>query len=494
MSEDTSSRGCAALINLVISAIILLILIAVLLPGYFTLPDWFGDFIDLSRVEKPTAWGETNLYPKDGPKAEYVYLLSTVPERKRITQKTENEDQNQQVQKYRVILSCKRINTNEFEWQQNLGEIYPNVFPQVKLIYDDEQVYTFFEKEINAFSLLTGEKQWYLEVNEIIPTDCASCIQLDAKQNFLLLKLNSGVLKGIDSNTGMQVWEQIFPVQNQASFPTLLHNAQNTLYFVPNQNSGNPENQLNYFNTLNAQTQLQLSFPFKIHHTVLKKHKLYLINQQKSRYFFELYQLTDGKKTWSHALPPPIILNSSGNREDKFFEGNSALYTVSRNQSGRTHHILELTYDQSKPRVLLESSDYELKILDEAYNQLYVQAWHKSKNTQMELWSVNKTNGEINWTFQLNSSISFLQVPNSIDLYLHQYHQKIYCFQSLSLPRRLQVTALDLKTGKVIQEADYNVNDTPLSGVNSHRNQLYFTIGALYIFDLDELTLIKEWP
>ena len=494
MSEETSSRGCAALINLVISAVILLILIAVLLPGYFTLPDWFGDFIDLSSVEKPTAWGDINLYPKDGPKADYVYLLNTAPELKRITQNTKNEDQSQQVQSYKVLLSCKRIITNEFVWQQELGKIYPNVFPQVKLLYDDAKAYTLFKKEIKAFSLVSGEEQWHLELNESIPTDCASCIKLDAKQSFMLLKLNSGVVKGIDLNTGMQVWEQAFSAQHQADFQGLLQNTQNTAYLVSNLSSDNPETQLNYFNTLNAQTQLKLSFPFSIQYSLLKEENLYLLNQQNGRYFFELYQLTEGKKAWSQKLPPNIILNSSVNRENRFFEGKKAIYLISHNPSGRTHQVIELTYNQPKPRTLLQSSDYELKILSEGYDQLYVQAWHKSRNTQMELWSVSKEDGKINWTFDLNASINFLKVPQSLDLYLHQYHQKLYCFQSLSLPRRLQVTVLDLKTGKVLQEADYNVNDTPLSGVNSHRNQLFFTIGALYIFDLDELVLTKEWP
>ena len=99
MSEDSSNTGCAALINLVVSVIILLILVGFLLPGYFDLPDWFSNFIDLSRIEKPVAWGNVNSFPQTPQNSKYVYLLNTSPEKKLQT----TEEGEVQAQHYEVL-------------------------------------------------------------------------------------------------------------------------------------------------------------------------------------------------------------------------------------------------------------------------------------------------------------------------------------------------------------------------------------------------------
>ena len=313
----------------------------------------------------------------------------------------------------KFLLSCKKANSNEIVWKQKLGRIYPNFFPQVSLRYDDEYVYTFFEKDIRAFALATGEEKWYIQLNKTLPENCEDCIQIDKHLNFLVLKVSPNLLKGIDLKRGVPIWEKNFPATTSGDFSDLLQENQKTAYVVSDLSSGNAGSQLNGLNTKSGETFVQQSFPFEIYHTVLKEDQLFILNQQQGRYFFEKYQLSNGTKTWSRALPSTVFLDVPRVRQNWFYEGRLAFYIVSQNKSLRTQYILKFDYEQGKSKVLLESGDYELKIVDDDIRNLYVQAWHKSQNTLMELWSVNKINGKINWSYRLGCFLKFFTYTSS---------------------------------------------------------------------------------
>ncbi|MDX2306324.1 MAG: PQQ-binding-like beta-propeller repeat protein [Microscillaceae bacterium] len=490
-SEESTGRGCAAFINLILSAIILLVLAVFLLPDFIQLPDWFSNYVDVTKVEKRKVWGKAYTFPLNDPRPRYVLFLNTRPERKKITKiiKEKNPEKF-----YEILLTCKKIGKAEVLWEKKLGHFYPNGFPEVTLLLDSSSIYAAFQKDIWAYTPETGKEKWHIQLNEALPEGCTHCVQLDQKQKVMLLQTHSNRLKGIDLITGMPLWEKNFPATISQELLNLQPELRNSGIILFSMNSGNAENQWIYINTLSGKEVQSVALPQNLKYTILHQEQLYLLFTQKNQDFIEKIQLPEGKSLWKVPLTRETILKPAQITLEDFYESNGHFYKIGQDPNGRYDRVIKIENNTGKSQMLYETRDYELKFLHEDARRLYIQAWNKSKNSHMELWCIEKDSGKILWTFLLDASLDFLSMDQNLDLQLHTERRMLYCIQGLKLPRRLQVSVLDVTQGTLLRQQEYQVEDAPWTGVQWLEGKAYLTIGDLYLLDFEELILSTEWP
>ena len=488
-NPENTSKGCAVLINLVVSVIVLIVLVSVLIPGLVNLPDWAESIKKIPLIQKKSVFGKPYTFTTHSrQKASKILFFNG---------RTKNQNTLDNTKIYPLNLVYKQADAYEFLWKTDLKLSLPADIDYVKINDDFSTIYVMDKDHLRAINRNTGAEAWFIELSDRIHPDCEDCMQVNA-QNIIVLTQDQ-MLYSIHLRDGRLAWQ--IRLNNPNSWGLGFYQIGQKLIVLDkiNNNADAPPAFYVYNNQTGAPIEnikvegFSMYYPYFFY-----RDKLYLFTEDaKKQVKLECRSLEKEKVIWSEILSSEIILPQTDftlktNAEEWLYNDFENLY-VKLSMSRFSHQIAKIRLSDGKRTMLHANQDYNFSLMTDTRNLLIVNAFRVRGSDRNEIWAIDKITGKVKWRYQLKSGQVYSTKNNELgwsatikdnQLYIIQYNTN----GSLSLER------IDLSNAEQISKNNYTVKKGVFSGISWTSDKVFLAIQNLYSIDLKDNSIHIDWP
>lgn len=494
-SSENTGKGCAALINLIISVFILAILLFTLLPGLIQLPDWAQSLKKITLVPKRKVSGEiftfTNHVQEESHNLLIINQLINIHPLPRIIKKKGKRPRPSPILTYKNIIDRQAL------WEIPLPEVSIEETSRIRSLFDYHNIYLIVKDKLTAIARNTGKELWQVNLNTTLPFNCTTCVQMSYDYNIAFLLTQDRVLYAISLKNGQILW------QTQLNSP---HFSQTGFYMLQNQigvlDQATHEKKSPFvfrffeINTGHHSKSITLpDFTFQ-QQVVFQKSHLFTLEEATNTIKIRAFNLQrqSKKPIWESELASHFLTNLSAKEITLFDE--TSLY-IQTSFSSLQQQISKINLKTGKNTPLLQTENYQLKFVSQTSDFLLVNALNNRNSTQNELWAIHKNTGKKIWTYSLKNKERFKENFQTIEWVVQAYQNQLMLLQLLphTSPKHktMQFEIIDLYKGKKVKQYTFKVKNDNWSNTQFTKNYIYFSIQDLYSIDLKNFHLHVEW-
>ncbi|NJL11711.1 MAG: PQQ-binding-like beta-propeller repeat protein [Microscillaceae bacterium] len=497
-SPEKIGKGCAALINLVVSVLILVVLAFVLLPGFVKLPDWAEKLRKSNLIDRRKAQGPVHLIPNSQNARQADLLVLNRLDGAISLRNVLKTDAPPQVRP--LWFSYLQTEPYERRWEKPLPQSDGLAREQLALTTTYSQLFFSVKNQLYAWKLRTGEKEWQAPLRDVLNPLCRQCLQVSLDFKTVLVLGQDQYLQAFHTQTGKAKWqvrvqqirsegESFYVYQNRVGLKDLVQGK--AFYrefdiqtgrvlqewplenYLPNSPHLRQRTQLAYFAQkvgANASFQLRLL-------NILKENKLRL--------------------QWEIALPAgceiPLLPSVRALHPEEWWhqEGDFYYLLLSNVRGGQVLYRINLQNGQLQE--WLKEEDYELSIVDTNRDFLLLNARRRRGSSRNELWMMAKNTGKIRWKYLLNSESPYQTKALQIDWAAWLDEQSLVLLEQ-DANQKIRVQLFRAFDGELLKKSQYKLSGGPWTGLNRLENFAWLSLGDVYGLDLKNPQLIKVFP
>jgi outer membrane protein assembly factor BamB len=358
---------------------------------------------------------------------------------------------------------------------------------------DAARVYVADGATLMALDRNNGQMLWQTSLANNIQTGCAEvhpCLQRVGDQVVALAR--DGTVQGFAGSTGAPVWSRRL---NSQPRQFLVNNDQVILV----DNDANNRAVVLILNGANGDLVHELQPSCTFPNLTMRPHSSdqFLVTPDRSALLVVgsgtyacawRYNLSDGALTWSYTPPGvngPLPFTWS---MSSLAVADPTLYFVKDDGDTVQIFALDSHIEASTPQPLYSVAGYELTVLYPLGDLLLVSATPDYARDEVELWAIDRANGDRRWQRKLETTHSFDEwVTRPTD-------QGIFLMVCSWNEDDCRFEVLDFATGTSKGQVREQVG-TPFSGAAWLGNQGFLTLdGTLYAIDLRSAAIEYTWP
>ncbi len=489
-SEERAGRGCAIFINLIFSAIVLLVLTTILLPEVIELPKWVQQVRNFTVLEKRKVLQAPVTFT-NSPDQVAEYLLVFNLQRTATANRTATD---QPVRSYDVLVTHKKAGVYELDWETKLGATTNQTISRPQTYFDQAHVYILFEKELLALQRSNGRILWRYALKAALGDTNGSsfAINLPARMAYLIDQDNT--LTAIRLSDGRPAWQkklsprasrlEVYSIGRQIGL-LAQDFVKSPQFYLYDASSGKVAEEI----ILDTYEAFLPVFYYK--------GNLFGVDLSAENAVLACRVLPSGTLLWSSPLPRDFvdILESTRRnaRSQPFYFQGSDIYAFRPiNQSGG--EIIDFNFRDGRSQVIQKQANYRFSPLVQERGILLVQANPPSLNANPEIWAIDQRRGTRLWTYPLSLRNIYDENSQNFNFAIHSRGNRVWLMEKTKEEAELRITSLDLNTGKPLRERTHKTTAQDWTGLQWTRQQVYLSAGDLYAIDLETLGAKVEWP
>ena len=364
---------------------------------------------------------------------------------------------------------------------------------QMGLTADAARVYMADGATLMALDRNSGETVWQSSLANNLQTGCAEsdpCLQQVGDQTVALAR--DGTIQGFAGSTGAPLWSRRLNTQPRQ----FLVNGDQVIVV---DNDDNNRAVVVVINGVNGDVLYELypscTFPnieMRPHssdqfHVTPDGSALIIVSSGTYACAWR-YQLSDGALVWSYTADDDEDFLPFTWSMSSLAVADPIVYFVNEEGDATQIYGLDTQSEGATPQLLYEVEDYELTVQYPLGDLLLVSAQPDYASDEVELWAIDRNNGERRWQRKLETTHTFDKwVTRPTD-------QGLFVAVCSWDDDDCRFEVLDITTGaskgQIREEAGY-----PFSGAAWRGNQGFLTInGKLYVMDLTTGEIEYTWP
>lgn len=486
-NAELKGRGCAALINLIVSSVLLILLVALLLPGMIELPSWVYKVRDLTLADtRQIQRGAVAIKPQNAPNAAPNLLILNLRLQQGIIEHERLDDKND----LRLMLTYKSPEQYEPIWEKEVAQVAPSNLEDNLLIADQTRAYFLQNDKLQAYRLADGVKLWQTRLSDLVARNCHDCLQLSTAGVLVVLSKDQK-LYGIDPSKGAIIWEKRLNSWHNTNIGFELA-AQDIVLreevIYPKQSGKANDSEMLLIDTRTGKNKQEILLPNTETITKIVEDKLYALSTGDSLGHLLCYALGSGDLLWENKLPKGYYFEAN---TPNWHFGEGKFYFVFQRKDEQSIWSFD-PLGQSFHR-LYQSQDYQFNLLELEQNCLYLQAHKLRGSRRYELWQISLNHQKrSNWQMPLQIS-QWNHLTETTFAYKILSNGQMLCIQRSDV-EELLVRAIDLKNGEILQEKAYKVRPNPWTGTLWDKKEVYISLKGLYRLELETAKFSLNWP
>jgi hypothetical protein len=493
---EQASQGCVALLNLIVSAVILFILVFILMPGFIDLPEWAEDLRKNKLIEKRKVEGPVQILPNPAKPSEnqvivFNALYGGLPV-KQILKKQTLETTTP------LLITSRKANDYQRLWDKALPNSDVTQYKYLKTVSNFNTLYLLYQQRLRAWSLENGSEKWSVNLQEVIEPACNDCFQFSVDFKIVLILDNNQTLYSINAVNGRILWQKSF--KNSLPIYAGFYLYRNSIGLLK---SSNNTSSYVLIDILTGEIQKEIKLTGRTDNTPFRQNRnqLFYFNLDSKLKFPQLII----QELFGTQAPKNISIPLD---ETLFNEYNYTINNLNEwwREDGETI-FLKIPSEKSKPRMLkINKSNgrvqevflpkgYDWLIVDEDANLLLLNAQKEGASQINELWVLSKKEGELLWKHSLQSPQIFQKQSTNMSWAAHLQNQQLIVLEWLD-KSQLDILVFGANSGALQRKNKSNVKGEQWDGVTWTDEAIWLSIQVLYQIDLNRSSLYatQEFP
>lgn len=495
MSEEEKKQvlnpGCSAMLNLFLSAIILIFVIWLLFVG--DISEFFNGIRNFSLNEKRQAWGNvTAVYPPKKLDPNHILIFNAKKNAFSFSKLKQGEK--------KLYLTKKEIETQATVWESELSDIEFLSLPYTKIEYNQELVFMASESSLKAFSQEDGREVWTKKLEDRIEPICENCLELI--QNNLVVLTKDRILQGIAPQTGKTLWQVRLNTSNASGLG--FHNLEEQIALVDQvQNRANANTAFYFYNAKTGKVIQKLdlgqtNFMLPISPDRYGESIYCFYEKDLQNTFIQRNEVSNGKMTWQKSLPKKVELRAKGIGEQTSMVLGSREVFFNAIQDNIYRVILKSNFLTGETKLLLKEEDYHLQVIQVLQSTVLIHVIKVRGSAKSEIWAIDINNGKKVWQQTLKSEEVFRNNNKTISPKGNWVFKLIP--EGLSIieltpdNNHLRYSILDISNGKLLLEKEYKIEgETIWTGTTWTGDFAYISLKDLFQINLSTGEIKKIW-
>ncbi|TAF66677.1 MAG: hypothetical protein EAZ55_05620 [Cytophagales bacterium] len=487
MSEEENRKGCWAMFNVGVSALLALILGVAFVPDLIPikgLPEIFKTYTENNTRlmwQKPIAI-------KDENNQSNLLIINRVNVPKLLPDDLLSKDKKAHTAALPISLSLKMPQKYELLWDKTLEDIDEKEIPYLNYIISGKQLYISSQYFLKAINVNTGEALWSISLTSAAMPNCQNCLAI-AEGKILLLSQNN-MLQAFSVEKGKPLWQQKLSANPTQHKQWGIKITQNLAWVADKEGL-----QSFQINTGKAGKKVKIAPQNQYWLAKSPQHLLVLQNNNdKEPPKLQYWQMPKSQLVWTANLPK----NWQMEKNNHFLTFYDCLFAI---KIGNKNAIGAITLSKGIPRILISDENYQLIPFLEQNNTLLVQA--KSLNSDFsELWAISLADGKILWKQPLQASLSLHQLAEyqknkemSQFWFVYASNKEVLLWQVFRDTRKIEFKIIDFQTGSVRTQESFEQEVQPIIDYTFIGDYAYLSSkNIIYAFSLLTGEITTEWP
>lgn len=498
-SPEKIGKGCAALINLVVSVLILVVLAFVLLPGFIKLPDWAEKLRKGNLIDRRQALGQVRLIPNsENARQSDLLVLNRLDAAISLKNVLKPEASSPRTSPF--WLTYLQTAPYKRHWEKPLPQSEGMAREELSLFITYSQLFFSVKNQLYAWNLRTGEKQWQAPLRDVLNPACRQCLQVSLDFKTVLVLGQDQYLQAFHTQTGKAKW--------QARVQQIRSEGESFYVYQDRVGLKDQTNGKALYREFDLHTgRVVREWPLENYlpnspHFRQKNYLAYFARAGRANSSFQLRLLSSLKEKkprlqWEIVLPSDIELPllpsaRSLNQEEWWREEEGFFYLLlARAQGGQVLYRINLQNGQFQE--WLKEEDYELSIVDANPDFLLLNALRRRGSIRNELWMLAKNTGKLSWKYLLNSERPYQTDAPQLDWAAWLDAQRLV-FLERDASQKVRLQLLRAFDGELLKKSQYRLSGGPWTGLSRIDNTVWLTMGDVYGLDLKNPQIIKVFP
>lgn len=493
-SAEQLSKGCVAMLNLVISTIILGVLVLLLLPDFVKLPEWTEQLRGNKLIEKRKVKGSVKIvpnpkYPSENQVVIFNMLSGGIP-----IQKIFNKQKNPTTPP--LLVTSQKANAYQRIWDKALPEIDAIEQKKILACYDFTMMYLLHEKKLRAWYLENGNEKWQIELES--PTDprCKDCFQLSLDFGTLLVLTQNQVIYSINLKNGGINWQLKLPQQIAIEAGFYVYKNYICLLQSPQKD---PSYLLININNGKIQKEIKLNAPRidKAIKQVRNSLAYFIEDEKKSSLQLIIKDIEEKEATQKIQLPAQSRVFSASSESyqqmpEWWREDNKYIF-LKINISNQGSRLLRIDKLSAQTAFFNLKKGYEWVMVDESIEYILLNAIGTAGSQKNELWLVSKISGQVLWSYTLQNPQVFQLSSQNLSWAAHIKGQSLILLE-WNERTNLDAFVFQLKNGALLKKNSFQLEATQWEGITWENEEAWLSAQDLYRIDLEQLRMTREFP
>lgn len=481
-NAEQRGKGCAVLVNLGVSVVLLILLLWILLPGLFEVPQWVKTLKTNLGQSTRLILSPVFLAPDlQSPGRNKQLIVNTYTSDKEVLKFLKKKNAANQKP---VLLTFQDAGSFEVFWEKEFPEMNARPRHPAFVHFDQSNCYFKYHNWLRSLNTYTGDENWAIQYTfrSSLPEEAPVVFSnefaffLGSEGKLVSLQLKTGRIvwtkEGYSTGRGLRLFGNKITVLYQkkdASFALCLFD----------------------FNG-NLRDEIALGTSKILFYTYHKDEFIVLQQDAFNKYVIKTIHIYSKKISW--ALYPDRLIKSptsSAFVSAAIFPSLEEQLLFICNESTQSF-LLKISGENGKASVLWQQNDKLLTRLDYRNEYLLCKASTPKSSFRDEIWLIDTFRGKILWKTKLKSSL--IQQNNGLEWSARITGNNVYVFQLLEGEDNLLIEKFVLKSGLLIDSFVFKVRKEECAGFHWKSDKLYLSIGNLYAFDFKTGKLLKEWP
>jgi outer membrane protein assembly factor BamB len=490
------SRGCVALINLVLSLIGLFFLAIVLLPGIASMPPWVKNLKNFTLIEKKQTLGPVfTLNTTEREQADKVLIINTQYRGAPLSQIFKSP---KDIAHYQVFMTLKSPNDNQINWENSLPQSKINTVNPIKVVSDYRNLLIMDGHLLKSIEQATGKLLWQKQLSDRINPLCESCLQISLN-NLAIALTEDQVLYVFEMSSGVTRWQMRLknPLSRGQGFTI-----EQDFLIILDQILGNGQNKFvfSHYNLKDGQLlkQLPIADLNPEDYFLWEKGELICLQNSPKTTFMKVFNPGTGKINWQTALPENFkVKNTDFNKYSYTSEWLSAdiqYFYLNIYASANENYIFKINRDTGQVSPLLQTDDYEFRIINSDANYLIINAIRTRGSLKSEIWVLEKKSGKIKVKHSLKSNHIYKKQSNRIMWDARIRQNKLLVLEFNDNNGNFHLAYVDLLDGNLFNERNFTLKPDFWTGITWTSKQAFLSIRNVYKLDLEKGVMMVEYP
>lgn len=490
------SRGCVALINLVLSLIGLFFLAIVLLPGLANVPPWVKNLKNFTLIEKKQALGRVfTLNTTEREQAGKVLIINTQYRGTPLAEIFKNPNE---VLRYQVFITLKSTDKNQSDWETSLSQSKVNTVNPLKVVSNYQYLLIMDGHLLKSVEQSTGKIQWQKQLSDRISPICESCLQISLN-NVIVALTEDQVLYVLEPTSGLTRWQM--RLKNHISNGQGLMIVQNTL-ILTDQINENGQNKLAliHYNLNDGKIIKQMLLPNLSleDYFFWYEDEFMSLQTTKKPSVLKVFNPNNAKLKWqvnlSGNFSPQRADFDKYNYPSEWFSSDIQFFYLNAYASANENYLFKINRDNGQVFQLLNTDDYEFRIVSIEANDLIVNAIRTRGSFKSEIWVIDKKLAKIKAKYPLKVNQSYKKLSNRTLWDARIRQNKLIVLEFNETNGNLHLVYVDLTDGNIFNERNFSLKPDTWTGVTWTSKQAFLSIRNVYKLDLDNGTMLVEYP
>ncbi len=490
------SQGCVALLNLIISSVILFVLVLILMPGFVDLPEWAEDIRSSKLIKKRTVEGQVQVFPNpSNPSEDQLLIFNTrsggVPIKKILNKSTP-------IKPNPILITSQKIQNYQRIWDKALPNSDISQYPYLKVRSDFNTLYLLYQENLYAWRLKDGQDLWQTKLETAINPACDACFQISLDFKVIVVLGEDQHLQVIDLKSGKLIWAKTLE-KRLGTYPSF--------YLYKNSvgltDASQGQNKYLLLDIMTGKTQKEIELPTKKDNTPLlsaQNQLFYFVNLPNSDAIQLRIQDIDKQTNPKNiSLPSEMRLPSVSNDTYQYLKEwwltDSRYVFMKVIVKNKGEQLIKINRDNARLQKVQHPAGYELVLLSENTRFLLVNARKLERDYDNQIWMIDKKEGTRKWAYTLKGKNLFRYTAGEITWSTHFQPNALVIIEKQGSDV-LEATALNIGSGTLLKKKQVSINQQQWDGITWTEDAIWLSAQELYRIDLERyhFYVSREFP